>query len=158
MQHRNNLLVGFVIVGALFLAVIPMDWFTGLFSISGGNGSLGFPGTPKLPIWFLLGVSTTAVAVLGLNVANVTAVPRWPLILVLLVCGAYYLLPLVVPEEGLSPYTDKNFLLKPEAGPFVALGATLAAILLEIVGTRQRSDKALHLKVGGGDVSTELHA
>ena len=148
MQQRNNLIVGFAVVAALFLAVMPMDWYTGIFAVSGKNGSIGFPGTPKLPIWFLLSASMAAVVVLGLNVAKVTAVPRWLLILVLLLCGAYYLLPIVVPEEGHFPDGDRSFFLRPEAGPFVALGATLAAILLAAMGMRQRPNQALQRTAG----------
>ena len=143
MQQRNNLLVGFVVVAVLFLAVMPMDWYTGIFSVSGKDGSIGFPGTPKLPIWFLLSASMAAVVILGLNFAQVTAVPRWLPVLVLLLCGVYYLLPIVIPEEGHFPDGDRSFFLRPEAGPFVALGATLAAILLATIGARQRPARPL---------------
>ena len=122
MQRRNNFLIGVILVAAVFLSAILMDWFhfNGGFSATGRNGGIGLPGTFKPPIWLLLGLSAAATVVMGLNFVGVTSIWRSVLAVLLVSCGVYYALPFFPPDGPVS--------YRIEEGPYIALAATLAAL------------------------------
>ena len=130
MQQRNNLLVAVVVTMALFLADIRIDWIGhGIFGPSEGyHVDLGLRGALGLPAWLLLSFSAAATGVVGLNLCRVTAVPRWIILVTLLVCGAYYTLPFFERNPTQPPYVC--------AGPYLALVASAAALGVALVRPR----------------------
>lgn len=133
MQQRNNFIVAVVFLVAVFLATIPLDWLKvrngpEIVTITGWHGTLDLAGTAPLPIWLLIGFSTAATVVAGLNYVRVTTIPFLLPVSALFFSGAYYLCPLLAIHDA-----QEKVSATPGLGLLVALAATGAAFVAALL-------------------------